>query len=721
MARATVSAGASLVVAIGVSAQAQEAKPAQAPDVAATGPAQPQITGLEEIVIVAQRRSERLQDVPISVTAVTSAGLQAAGVSSTTSLQNAVPGLQMSVQQTSISPFLRGIGNRNTAPGDESATALYVDGVYTSSLAASVFSLANVEQIEVLKGPQGTLFGRNAAAGVIQILTRRPSQKPGLEASVTYANYDTIVGQFYATTGITSNLSADLSVYGMDQAKGWGRNVHTGKEAFKGHEIAVRSKWLWELGDTQITLSGDYDRNVPVQQPYFRALKGERLLDGSGYLGFYTVNSTVDVYGVNEQWGGNLQFRHDFSWGRLVSITSYRDVAVNLLFDQDGAPTNYTTATFDQYARTATQEVQLLSPNDSRVQWIFGAFYFRDKSAYVPLNIAGTALGSRVIDRFARQATTSYSGFGQATVEVMDATKLTAGLRYTTDRREIHGLDLINGAPSSAGPVDQGATFDKLTWRLSLDRRFGEDVLGYAQYSRGFKSGVFSAAAPTNPAVRPEVVDAFEVGFKSDLLDRRLRFNASVFYNRFKDVQLQVPSLGASVLLNAARGDVSGAEVEILALPIANLQLGASLSYLDGTYTRFPSAPAFTPLPGGGATPIAINGAGLDTINTPPFTATLTAQYKRPTSVGVFDVNGSVYYNDGFYFDPENRTRQNSYTLLNAAVGWTSSNERWGVQVFGRNLGNAPYYSQIVPQRFGDTATPDAPRTYGVTLRAKIG
>lgn len=714
MVRDALVASAGFVVAVSAPVRAQAQNSAVAPTAESDG------EGLIEIVVVAQRRAEPLQDVPISITAVTAEDMQVAGVSSTISLQNAVPGLSMSVQQTSISPFIRGIGNRNTSPGDESAAALYVDGVYTSSLAASVFSLANVERIEVLKGPQGTLFGRNAAAGVIQIITREPSQTPAAEMSVTYGNYDTVVGQFYGTTGITENLSADVSVYGMNQADGWGTNVHTGNDAFKGEEKAVRSKWQLDLGDTQITLSGDYDRNEPIQQPYFRPQEGGLMLDGTGYLGFYNVNSTVDVRGVTEQWGSNLQIRHDFAAARLVSITSYRDVAVDVLFDQDGTPTRYTTAVFNQYARTATQEIQILSADDSALQWIAGAFYFHDKSAYDPLNIAGIALGSTIIDRYARQTTSSYSGFGQATIEIIDATKLTAGVRYTSDKREIQGLDLINGAPSPAGPVDQSATFDKITWRLSLDHRFGEDVLGFAQYSRGFKSGVFSAAAPTTAAVRPEVVDAYEVGLKSDLLNRRLRFNASVFYNEFRDVQLQVPVVGASVLLNAAKGDVRGAEVEIQALPIPSLQLGASLSYLDGTYTRFPTAPAFIPLPAGGATPTAIDAAGMDTIYTPPVTATLSAQYKIPAAVGDFDINGSVYYNDGFYFDPENRLRQSSYTLLNAALGWTSPDERWGLQLFGRNLGDSHYYSQVVPQRFGDTSTPDAPRTYGITLRANF-
>lgn len=673
---------------------------------------------IKDIVVVAQRRSERLQDVPVSVTALSSEALSVSGVTSTISLQNSVPGLSMSVQQTSISPFIRGIGNRNTSPGDESAAALYVDGVYTASLAASVFALSNIDRIEVVKGPQGTLFGRNAAAGVIQVITKTPSHTPSVEMSGTYANYNTFIGQFYGTVGVTDTLAADLSIYGMNQANGWGRNANTGNEAFKGHEFAIRTKWLLDLGNTKISLSGDYDKNRPVLQPALRALPGQKLIDGSGYLGFYTVNNTIDVSGTNEQWGGNLQIRHDFGGAELLSISSYRDVKVNLPFDQDGSAAPATTAIFKQYARTTTQELQLLSPGHGPVQWIIGAFYFHDASAYDPLTIGGTALGGRVIDRFARQVTTSYSGFAQATFEILPETHLIAGIRYTSDKRRITGVDLVNGVAGT--PVDQRATFSKPTWKISLDHKFSEDIMGYAQYSRGFKSGVFSAAAPTTPAVRPEIVDAFELGLKTDLFDRHVRFNASFFYNKFKDVQLQVPILGASVLLNAARGDVKGAEFELQVVPVSNLQLSANISYLDGTYTSFPIAPGFIPLPAGGSTQVVIDASGRDTIYTPPLTANFTIQYKIPTDIGEFDINGSAYYNDGFFFDPENRLRQASYTLLNATLGWTSSDERFGVQLFARNLTNAQYYNQIIPQRFGDTSVPDAPRTYGITMRVKL-
>ncbi|WP_313807894.1 TonB-dependent receptor [Sphingobium sp.] len=701
--------------ALGIASAASAQETSAAPSADSAGSAVQAQGGVEDIVVVAQRRSERLQEVPIAITALTSKALEVSGVTTTTSLQNSVPGLSMSVQQTSVSPFIRGIGNRNTAPGDESAAALYIDGVYTASLAASVFSLSNIERIEVLKGPQGTLFGRNAAAGVIQVITKNPSTTPSMEASLSYGNYETVVGQFYATTGITDTLAADLSVYGMHQGQGWGRNLATGNEVYKGHEIGIRSKWLLDLGDTTVTLSGDYNRNNPVLDPALRALQGKQLSGGIGYPGFFNVNNTIDVDGTTRQWGGNLQVRHDFGDFQFVSITSHRDVKLILNFDQDGTPANLSTAVFDQYARATTQELQLLAPRDAAFQWIVGAFYFHDNSAYDPLTLTGSTAGGRTIQRFSRQTSTSYAGYAQGTVEIMPQTNLILGARYTSDKRSINGVDAVNG--TFGAPVNQHATFSKPTWKVSLDHKFDRDLMVFAQYARGFKSGVFSAPAPTQPAVRPEIIDAFELGFKSELFGRRLRFNASIFYNLFKDVQLQVPVLGSSVLINAARGDVKGLEAELEFVPDRNFRLSASLSYLDGTYTRFPAAPAFTPLPGGGASQVAIDASGNDTIYTPPFTANLNAQYKIPATIGDFDVTGSVYYNDGFFFDPENRARQDNYVLVNASLGWTSANGRWGVKLYGRNLTDAHYYNQIIPQRFGDTAVPDAPRTYGVMVR----
>lgn len=677
---------------------------------------------LEDIVVVAQRRSERLQDVPIAVSALNEKALETARIDNPLALQAAVPGLTFAVQQVSISPFIRGIGNRNTTPGDESAAALYVDGVYTASLAAAFLTLNNVERIEVLKGPQGTLFGRNAAAGVIQIITKQPSHKPSLEASVDYANYNRITGKLYATAGIAPNLAGDIALYGMKQHDGWGKNLFNGKDAFTGNEFAVRSKWVLDLGDTKFSIAGDFDRNVPTLQPAHLPRPGLPLLGGTEYTGFYSLNTNVDVRGRTRQWGGNLQIRHDVGPFQILSISSYRDVDINLHYDQDGTPIPWVNIIFDQTAKTTTQEFQILSPSQSPVQWILGAYFYHDNAAFEPFTAWGRLLGTNVRQRFARQTTKSYAGFGQGTFKLLERTNATVGLRYTTDRRRIEGRDVVNGTLNPASIVEQKAKFSKLTWRFALDHKLDDDKLLYGSISRGFKSGVFAAASPTNPAVRPEVIDAFEVGFKTDWFDRRLRVNAAAFYNKFKDVQIQVPISGANMLINAAKGDIKGAELEIQARPTEQLMLSGNVSLLDGRYTSFPAAPGYIPrpLPLGGNQQITIDASGNDTVQTPPLVAALTAGYTVPTSSGEFDLNGSVTYNDGYYFDPENRTRQKSTVLLGGSLGWTAASERWGVRLWGKNLADEHYYSQIVPQPFGDTSVPDEPRTYGVTLKVKI-
>lgn len=287
-------------------------------------------TQLEEVVVTAQRREQNLQSVPISVAAITAQSLQAMGISGTNDLAVAVPGLELGQQNIAIAPFIRGIGNRSTAPGEEAAVALYIDGVYMPTLSAGLFELENVERVEVLKGPQGTLFGRNATAGVIQVVTRDPSEQFQADVHAGYGNYETVDSGLYATGAIASNVRADVSLYYTEQFDGWGENLNTGNDVFKGYDYAARSKWIIDLSDdTELRVSADYGKAKPNTPPAYRPLPGRILTSGvpafagsTPYFGFYDVSETRDVYATTSQWGSNIQLRHSFNAVDLVSITS---------------------------------------------------------------------------------------------------------------------------------------------------------------------------------------------------------------------------------------------------------------------------------------------------------------------------------------------------------------------------------------------------------------
>jgi iron complex outermembrane receptor protein len=210
-----------------------------------------------DIVVTAQRRQERLQDVPIAVSVVTSDQMTKAGINNTDALGSAVPGLVVSRGQNTGAIYLRGVGTQNAAVGDENSVALYIDGVYVFSPSASIFNFSNIERIEVLRGPQGTLFGRNAVGGLIQVVTRDPKQDPSADLSVGYGNYKTVTASAYLTGGITQNIAADISGFYMKQRKGFGTNIFNGQDVNKSEEGAVRSKWLIDPTESlQIRVAG---------------------------------------------------------------------------------------------------------------------------------------------------------------------------------------------------------------------------------------------------------------------------------------------------------------------------------------------------------------------------------------------------------------------------------------------------------------------------------
>jgi iron complex outermembrane recepter protein len=217
---------------------------------------------LNEIVVTSQRRSENLQTIPLSVTAATATELLNEGVTDTAALSQAMPGLSYTLGGNAATPFIRGVGTTVNSVGNEASVATYVDGVYISSINAQLFEFNDIDRIEVLKGPQGTLFGRNATGGMIQVITEDPSFTPSADIHVGYGNYDTTSGSFYGTTGLGENVAIDFAVYGKNQADGWGTDLVTGQPTFTRHDFGARSKLLWIPADgTRILIAADYNRS----------------------------------------------------------------------------------------------------------------------------------------------------------------------------------------------------------------------------------------------------------------------------------------------------------------------------------------------------------------------------------------------------------------------------------------------------------------------------
>jgi iron complex outermembrane receptor protein len=680
-------------------------------------------SAIQEVIVTAQRRGENLQSVPLTVSAITADAAERMGITDTTSLTAAVPGLDFSRQANAATPFIRGVGATSSLIGNEASVATYVDGVYISAPQAALFSLNNIEQIEVLKGPQGTLFGRNATGGVLQIITREPSHDTHVDVQAGYGNYRTSTGSLYATTEITPDLAADIALYGYNQGKGWGINVSAGGDAFKEKDYSGRTKWLWTPGSTtKVTLSADFGVSQGEQGVGLSPLPGTIGLDGvTSNSGFYNTAVDPNDQYKTTQYGGSIKIEQDLGWSRLMSITAARRSRSPFQLDQDATPLPLIGADIQGRDRSFSQELQLLSTTQSKLQWIAGLYYLNDVSGYQPLGLTGLALGGLPYsDIFSTQKLRSYSGFGQATIEVVEATHLTMGVRYTSDHRSIAGDTVVpvgpGGAPVAIMPSSQTATFSKPTWRLALDHQFTDEILGYVSYNRGFKSGVFDSLAYANPAVKPEVLDAYEAGVKSEFFNKRLRINAAAFDYKYKDIQIDQLKEGVSTLLNAAKAKIYGADLDVTYVPASGLTLGSGIEFLHARYDAFPNAPLYTPLPTGGDLSSSFDATGKTAVRSPDFVGNFTVDYRYTLLQGTVDFSAGDYYNSGFYWNPDNRVKQTAYNLVNSSLTWTAPKQIWDVRVWGKNLLSRRYYSFETDQSFGDDASPAAPLTFGIAF-----
>lgn len=683
-----------------------------------------QVTGVGDIVVTAQRRSENLQDVPIAITALSSSTLSNAGVTGVQNLQLAVPGLSFAQTAGYSLPRIRGVGTGAAGPGIESSVAVYIDGVYLVSAFAGMLSFNDIAQVAVLKGPQGTLFGRNATGGVVQITTIDPGDTPTFKASATYGNYDTVAGNVFASAPLSDTLAFDVAAYYDRQGDGYGTNQLNGRDVGNHRNYGVRSKLKWTPGETTtVTLSGDYARaagRLFVQ----RAAPGATLLTGFRYTGpKYGTSVNVEPRQIISGKGVSLQVKQDIGDLSLVSITAYRRAFINEDIDSDATPLPITGVLLEQRDRQFSQELQLLSSKNSGFTWMLGAFYFDATGQYPFSNVFARAAPftgpPTVIRNTASQSTKSYAVFGQATYEIAPETNVTAGLRYTSDKRSAvnsRQVTLPNGFALPATSASGTATFNKLTWRLSVDHRFSSELLAYASYNRGFKSGLFDPLTQPLNLVRPEVLDAYEIGVKADLFDRRLRLNIAGFHYDYSQIQVSRVVTGTIFLLNGAGAQVDGVDIDATAKIGSRLTLNAGLSILHDRFTSFDAAVITTPLLSGGNAVSAGSAKGNRLPYSPDWTANASATYTVPTSAGPLAFNLTYFHNDGYYEGPENRLRQKSFNLVNTSIGWTSESGRFNASIWGKNIFNQYYATQMSAQARGDSNVVGDPRTYGVTV-----
>ncbi|MCG2840963.1 TonB-dependent receptor [Sandaracinobacter sp. RS1-74] len=723
---------------------------------------------MEDIIVTAQKRAESLQDVPIAISVVTAGSLTNAGIRSTQDLSQSVAGLNVTRTTEATVFTLRGVGTQGGSTGQDSAVATFIDGVYIPSMAGSTFALNNIERIEVLKGPQGTLYGRNATGGAVNVVTRTPKQDLAIEASAGVANLATMEGSFYITGG-TGAVAADVAVYYRNQEHGFGENRIINRDINKSRDFIIRSKLLFELGDeTRMVFSGDYGRTQGSIAMAYRPVPTSQLVDGTGYAefiaggnGYYDSQSEFNPIMDTRMFGGSFRFEHGFGDFMLTNILAFRGADGFQRVEVDATPVKIVDAPLFNSEKQWTEELQL-SYGSGPLTAIVGFFYMDATSRYDPFQIAGLAitgqtggLSNRIIN-YSAQKTRSYAGFGQATWSVSDNTNLTAGFRYTVDKRTLEaeqslaiGMPLPDamcrsfcypdGTLFPLASFDQSRTFKKPTWRLAVDHQLTPELMLYGSYSRGFKSGVFNLTSPGDPPAQPETLDAFELGFKSTLLDR-IRFNAAAFYYDYKNIQAFQVNGATTTLTNAATARIYGFDFDFLAELGAGFSLAGSGAYLHHRYGDFPVAtitflekppgapdyPGYTPGLGNYVFPNCSDSAhtgnfycsasGNRLVNTPDFSMNLTLNHEMDLGSGRLNSNVNWSYSSSFYWAVDNREKQDSFSLFNAQLAWTAPGDQFSVRLWGRNLGNKKYLVTLNQNGTGDIGSPAPGRTYGVTL-----
>lgn len=693
-------------------AQAQNITGAsQAPDQNTTDRSSAQFAS-EELVVTAQRRAESLQKVPIAVTALSGTQLAQQGFKDLISLTGAVPNLSLKQQLGGIQVFIRGVGaNTGSTPGDEASVATYVDDVYQPiTVAINSLQFSAVQRVEVLKGPQGTLFGRNASGGVVQIVTRDPTSDPAADVSVGYANYGTYTANAYLSGGIRDRVSTNLAILYDRQHDGYGQNITRGEETFLHHNWSVRSKTLLSLGSaTTLRLIGNYSRSKKSGPDIQRVAFNLRRFDTN--LSYDTAQDAkiADV---------SLKFHQDIGSLQFTNLTSYQHYKANIRNDADFSQVPLNNVSMNGFGKTFTNESQLFNDPNAKLRWTLGLYYYDLHAGFDPSRRTGTIVNPLAFSSLrANQYVESVSVYGQATYPIFANTRLTTGLRYTSEKNDVNWQTTTS---AGVGPrTEDGQDFKKLTWRLAVDHEFSPEVNGYISYNRGIKSGGFSLLGPNTPGYLPEQNDAYEVGLKTSLFGNLVRLNLAAFYYDWKNVQQRCTNcngLLGSFVQNAAATEVYGLDVDSFIDVTDRLRLNAGLGWLPrANFTDNRSAAANAP---GGAS-LVVDATGNRTISAPKISLSGSATYTVPVGNGEVTLNLTGTYESKSYASSANRLYYPTRAVFNTSATW-KADDTFTVTVWAKNFTDEKYYSYRAETGYGDLQQSAAPATYGLSVGAKF-
>lgn len=689
-------------------------------------------TGLEEVIVTAQKRVESAQNVPISIAAVDAAALESAGIENLDQMQRLTPGMTISnVGSGFVSyTYIRGAGTNVLTSDAEPSVAYYMDEVYLAGTAGLQSDLLDIERIEVLKGPQGTLFGRNAAAGAVSITTKRAEDTFNSHASADLGNY----GAWGVKGGVTGPLSDDQRwryrfAVGHRERDAFTDNLSGGLDP--GFLDTTTARATLEFVDEGFTarLTADYFTaengmtNQIASTAYafctdlMNAAACASLPPGSLppaadlYEAFYDVNGFED----QDTWSVTARLEWELPFATLTSISSYRDNSFDRLADYDATALNAFVLGTDQQDETFGQELRLSNVGE-KVDWIAGLYYYESATLRVDRILPGPAF---VVPAFAALPgsyqqdldVTSYAAFGQLTYHFTDELGMTLGGRYTRDEKQSRqNTDPFGPVPRYA--VNLAPEWSSFDPAISLQYQMNPQLLLYASARQGFKSGGFQSLAG-NPTIAssvydPEEVRSYELGMKSRWLDDRLQLNLAAFHTDIDDQQiLRLPVVGVTLIDNAGQTSTDGVDISVSALATPNLRFDINATLQKARFDQYISN--------------TVSFKGNHQLRSPDETVSLLGEYTLPLgAAGELVLRADYAYQSEVFFDAANTSfdgaNQGSYGLVNGRVTFVSANDAWDVSLYGKNLADEEYYRNVALQgRFG-LAVPGDPRTYGVTF-----
>ncbi len=693
-------------------------------------PALAQGVELEEIIVTAQKRAESIQDVPISISAMSAEAIRDQGIGRVEDFATSLPSVYIDMRELrSMAISIRGIVSETNNPGVDQGVGVYVDGVYMGRPTTINNSLYDLERIEVLRGPQGTLYGKNTIAGAINFITRKPSDELRGEISASYGNYDAIRASASVSGPVVPGKFFVGVSGGIDRRDGLVQNLMTGTDLDNIDSLSGRLTAVYSENDdfeliVRVDASRDRTNSGSIDIMDSGAFAGTPVADASPWDRKVTQNR--DTVQNRDTFGTSGEINWSLGSGKLTSITAYREFQWYNLGDNDYTMLDLLASGITEDQNQFSQEIRYASSDKGPLTYVFGVYYFRQRLETDSAAVVGPDLGvypdEVVADIFATVKSESIAGFGQAVYHVSDAFNITAGLRYTWEKKKVihsqigdpFGL-LLPTMPERRFSRSE----DDFSPSLSLNYKWTDKVLTYATVSRGFKSGgynVFSVTPTDDAEYDPEYVTSYEVGLKSDLLDNRLRFNLSAYYLRYKDLQVNqlelVGGLPQYQTSNAARARSKGVEIELTARPVNGFSLNLNYSYLDAKFRDYDNA-----------TPAGDDFTGNTMVKAPKHNISLAAQYEAPlTDTLSLTLRGDMTHRSRVFFGPDNVYSEGDVTVLNGRIG-IGSEQGWSLFLWGRNLNNRQYAlyrndGVIVPGQTVQSIA--APRTYGVEARFRF-